>query len=105
MRQLLRYYLLLEQQKLVSHAASRAMRDIFASPQIPHEQNKFLKGLDGRPVDVIRKSGSWEDWFHDTAVVTGKNRHYIVVALTHHSRGDDFLADFAAAADDLMISP
>ena len=36
-RQLLRFYLLLEQGKLVSPAASQTMREIFASPEIPHD--------------------------------------------------------------------
>ena len=44
-RQLLRYYLLLEQDRLVSPAASRTMREIFASPDIPHLNDRFVKGL------------------------------------------------------------
>jgi beta-lactamase class A len=102
-RQLLRYYLLLEQGRLVSPAASVAMRDIFASPAIPHREDKFVKGLAGRDVQVLRKAGWWEDWFLDTAIVTGGGRHYIVVAMTHHPKGDDYLAAFAAAVDDLLV--
>jgi hypothetical protein len=34
--------------------------------------------------------------------VTGKDRHYIIVALTHHARGDEYLEALAAAIDDLM---
>jgi beta-lactamase class A len=102
-RQLLRYYLLLEQGKLVSPAASKTMREIFASPDIPHEDLKFTKALAGRKVRILRKSGSWEDWLHDTADITGRNRHYILVGLTHHPKGDDYLADLAVAVDDLMI--
>jgi beta-lactamase class A len=101
-RQLLRFYLLLEQGKLVSPAASKTMRDIFASPDIPHESNKFLKPLAGRNVQVLRKSGTWEDWFHDTAIITGPDRHYILAALTHHPKGDDYLASLAESVDDLM---
>jgi beta-lactamase class A len=101
-RQLLRFYLLLEQDKLVSPAASAAMREIFASPDIPHRDDKFVLGLAGHNVQVRRKAGWWEDWFHDTAVVTGGGRHYVIVALTHHAKGDAFLADFAAAADDAL---
>jgi len=101
-RQLLRYYLLLEQGRLISAQASRAMREIFESPDIAHEENKFLKGLVGRHLKIIRKSGSWENWLHDTAVVTGPGRHYVLVALTHHAKGDDYLADLASAVDDLM---
>lgn len=111
-RQLLRYYLLLEQDQLVSPAASATMREIFTSPDIAHIQDKFVKGLAplrqgsegqaGRDVEVRRKAGWWEDWFLDTAIVTGGGRHYIVVAMTHHPKGDDYLVDFAAAVDDLL---
>ena len=88
-RQLLRYYLLLEQGKLVSPAASKTMREIFASPDIPHRDDKFVKGLAGRDVQVLRKAGWWEDWFLDSAIITGGGRHYIAVAMTHHPKGED----------------
>ena len=101
-RQLLRYFLLLEQGKLVSPAASKAMREIFASPDIPHDNIKFVKGLAGRDVQIIRKWGTWENWFHDSAVITGPNRHYILVALTHHPKGDEYLVELARAVDDLI---
>ena len=48
MRQLLRYFLLLEQRKLVSAEASQRMREIFESPEIAHDDIKFVKGLKGR---------------------------------------------------------
>jgi beta-lactamase class A len=101
-RQLLRFFLLLEQGKLVSPEASQTMREIFASPDIPHDNIKFVKGLAGRDVQIIRKWGTWEDWFHDTAVITGPGRHYILVALTRHPKGDDYLAELAPAVDDLL---
>lgn len=101
-RQLLRYYLMLEQGKLVSPSASKTMREIFASPEIPHDEIKFVKGLSGRNVQILRKWGSWQDWLHDSAVITGNNRRYILVALTRHSKGDDYLVSLATAVDDLM---
>jgi beta-lactamase class A len=104
-RQLLRYFLWLEQGKLVSPAASRTMREIFASPDIPPDDIKFVKALDGRNLHIIRKWGTWEDWHHDTAVITGPNRQYILVALTRHPKGDDYLEDLARAVDDLMQKP
>jgi len=104
-RQLLRYYLLLEQGRLVSPEASKTMREIFASPDIPHLPDKFVKGLAGRDVQLLRKSGWWEDWFHDTAIVTGARRHYIIVAMTHHPNGDAYLETFSRAIDDLMMRP
>lgn len=102
-RQLLRFYLLLEQGRLVSRTASKTMLEIFASPDIPHDDIKFVKALAGRDVQILRKWGSWENWLHDSAVITGPGRHYILVALTHHPRGDDYLVDLAVAVDDLMI--
>jgi beta-lactamase class A len=102
-RQLLRYFLWLEQGKLFSPQASRTMREIFESPNIPHDDIKFVKGLKGRDVQIIRKWGTWQDWHHDCAVVTGADgRHYILVALTRHPRGDDYLEALAPAVDDLM---
>jgi beta-lactamase class A len=103
-RQLLRYFLMLEQGKLVSPAASTAMREIFASPEIPHDNIKFVKGLAGRDVKIIRKWGSWGDWLHDMAVVTGGGRHYILVALTRHPKSDEYLATLAQRVDHLMQS-
>jgi beta-lactamase class A len=102
-RQLLRYFLMLEQGLLVSPAASKLMREIFASPDIPHDSIKFVAGLAGRDVQIIRKWGTWENWRHDCAVITGPDRHYILAALTNHPKGDEYLAGLARAVDDLMI--
>lgn len=103
-RQLLRFYLLLEEGKLLSPAASRTMMEIFDSPDIPHDQHKFVKGLQGRSVKILRKWGSWEDWLHDSAIIEGPNRKYILVALTRHPRGDEFLEELARRIDDWMMS-
>lgn len=103
-RQLLRYFLMLEQGKLVSPAASQTMREIFASPDIPHDDIKFVKGLAGRDVQIIRKWGSWEDWLHDSAVISGGGRFYILVALTKHPQGDEYLVDLAKSVDDLLAA-
>src|SRR5436190_5933865 len=101
-RQLIRFYLMLEQGKLVSPAASKTMREVFASPDIPHDKIKFVKGLAGRDVQLIRKWGSWQDWLHDTAIISGPRRHYILVALTNHEKGDEYLVELARAIDDVM---
>jgi beta-lactamase class A len=101
-RQLLRFWLLLDQGKLISPEASRTMREIFASPDIPHDDHKFVKGLAGRDVQIIRKWGSWEEWLGDSATITGTNRRYILVALTKHPKGDEYLVDLSRAVDDVM---
>jgi beta-lactamase class A len=101
-RQVMRFFLLLEQGRLVSTEASATMRQIFESPDIPPDEHKFVLGLKGRPVDIIRKWGSWEDWLHDAAVVKGRDRHYILVGLTRHRNGDAYLVALAQKVDDLM---
>jgi beta-lactamase class A len=103
-RQLLRFYVLLEQNKLVSPQASKTMLEIFCSPDIPHDDIKFVKALAGRKVEIIRKWGTWENWFHDSAVIAAPNRHYILVALTNHPKGDDYLVDLAKSVDDLLAN-
>jgi beta-lactamase class A len=101
-RQVLRFFLLLEQGCLVSPEASATMRQIFESPEIPADSHKFVLGLKNRPVEIIRKWGSWEEWLHDAAVVKGPDRHYILVGLTRHRNGDAYLVELAQKVDDLM---
>jgi beta-lactamase class A len=76
------------------------MREIFTSPDIPHKEDKFVAGLAGRGLTIRRKAGWWEDWSHDSAIVTGPERHYLVVALTKHAQGEDYLRALAAGLDD-----
>lgn len=102
-RQLLRFYQLLDQRKLVSAQASEMMLQIFASPEIPHDQIKFVKALAGRDVQFLRKWGSWENWQHDTAIITGPGRHYVLAAMTNHPQGDAYLEALAQRVDDEMI--
>ena len=102
-RQLLRFYLMLEQGRLVSGEVSKMMREIFISPEIPHDDIKFVRALEGRDVQILRKWGSWEDWLHDTAIIIGPRRQYILVALTRHPSGDSYLVELAKAMDDLMM--
>jgi beta-lactamase class A len=101
-RQLLRFYLLLEQGRLVSREASLTMRSIFLSPDIPHDRIKFVEGLADRNVQIVRKWGTWQNWLHDSAIVTGPGRHYVMVALTEHPRGDEYLVEFAREVDDAI---
>ncbi|HYC89608.1 MAG TPA: serine hydrolase [Thermoanaerobaculia bacterium] len=101
-RQLLRFYQLLDSGRLVSPAASRRMRELFLSPDIPHDDHKFVRALAGRDVTLLRKWGSWQEWLHDTALIEGPNRRYVLVALTHHASGDAYLEELARAVDDLM---
>lgn len=100
-RQILRFFLLMEQGQLVSPEASSEMQKIFDTPDLPHDNIKFVKALAAidPTLHIRRKWGSWENWLHDSAVVTGPGRHYILAAMTHHPRGGEYLEKFAAATD------
>jgi beta-lactamase class A len=105
-RQLIRFWLLLDQGKLVSPEASQTMKDIFSSPDIPHDDIKFVKALKDRDggIKILRKWGTWENWHHDSALITDDRgtRHYILVALTQHPQGDDYLVELAQQIDDTL---
>jgi beta-lactamase class A len=105
-RQLLRFWLMLDQGQLVSPAASKLMQEIFASPEVPHDDIKFVRALKGREGDVqiLRKWGTWQDWRHDSALImdAAGTRRYILVALTQHPKGDDYLVELARQVDDLL---
>jgi beta-lactamase class A len=103
-RQLLRFYWMLDRGELVSPAASKKMREIFLSPDIPHDDQKFVKALAGRHLVLLRKWGSYENWLHDTAIIEGDQRRYVLVALTQHPQGDAYLEDLAREVDDVMRS-
>jgi beta-lactamase class A len=103
-RQLLRFYWMLDTGRLISPEASKKMREIFLSPDIPHDDLKFVRGLAGRDVTILRKWGSYEDWLHDSALVTGPGRRYVLVGLTHHANGDAYLEDLAREVDEVMAS-
>lgn len=102
-RQLLRFYWMLDNGQLVSPAASKKMRELFLSPDIPHDDHKFVKALASKKdVTLLRKWGSWQDWLHDSALVEAPDRRYVLVALTHHPAGDTYLEDLAKEIDELF---
>jgi beta-lactamase class A len=101
-RALLRFYWLLENDRLVSPAASRRIRRLFAAPELDFHNDNFVRGLNGRDVTLIRKNGLWEDWHLDTARVQHGGHAYILVGLTHHAQGQEYLSRMAAAVDELL---
>ncbi len=114
-RQLLRYYLMLEQGRLVSPQASKTMREIFQSPDIQHLNSKTVLALTGRDLQIIRKSGTWSDWYADSAVITGPDgRHYILAVLTHtpanpdhdppRAIGNEYIVTLARRIDDWALA-
>jgi N-acetylmuramoyl-L-alanine amidase len=101
-RQVLRYYLMLDQGRLVSPQASRVMKEIFAAPELEHLQSYFVKGLAGWEATLLRKSGTWEDWALDSALVEFEGGRYLLVGMSHHPRGGEYLQLLATGVHELM---
>jgi beta-lactamase class A len=54
-------------------------------------------------VRIYRKSGSWQHWHADSALVEADGRKYILTALTDDARGGDWLAALAPAVHRLIV--
>lgn len=99
--QVARFYYMLETQQLVGAELSRQMKDILANPGIPH---KFVAGLKARPDAVVyRKSGSWNEFHADSALVETSGKSFIIVGLAKHPQGGRWLADLAVPLHDLIV--
>jgi len=96
-----RFYYMLESGELVNPKLSRLMKSMLSEPGIKH---KFVKGLAGMPgVKIYRKSGSWQHWHADSALIEAEGRKYILVALADDTRGGDWLAALAPEVHRLIV--
>ena len=98
--QVARFYYLLETGQLLGPRLSAQMKDALSRPGINH---KFVKGLNGRDVAIFRKSGSWERWHADSAIVETRRGTYILVALAEDSAGGEWMTRIARNIHDAVI--
>lgn len=102
-RQAARFLVMMDQGGLVSPWASAEMKEILGEPAINH---KFVRGLSGRPDSrIYRKSGTWERWHADAALVERDGRKYVAVALLDAPAsvaGSSVLSDLIVHLDDLV---
>ncbi len=97
-----RFFYLLETGQLVSPKLTSEMKQILSHPGIHH---KFVKGLDGRPgVHIYRKSGTWQTWHADGALVEQGGHKYIVVGLAKSSQGGKWLSEIIGPIHDLVLA-
>ncbi|NQX90473.1 MAG: serine hydrolase [Halioglobus sp.] len=100
--QVARFYYLLETGQVVGEELSAEMKGILSEPGINH---KFVKGLDHYPgVEIFRKSGTWQRWHGDSALIEANNRRYIVVGLVEDARGGEWLSRLIQPIHELMVS-
>ena len=87
--QVVRFYCALNQGDLVSPEQSELMLDALRAPGIHH---KFVQALDSFETDAVyRKSGTWQGYHADSAMVESGDRTYVMVALAHDPAGARWL--------------
>lgn len=99
-RQTARFFVLLDQGRLVSETASAQMKRILGNPGTHH---KFVRGLDARPgAEIYRKAGSWGQYHADAALVERPDARYVAVGLVEDPRGGEMLERLIVGLDDLI---
>jgi len=94
-RQCLRFYLRLEQDRLGGPIVCRALREVLAAPWAEFHDDYFVVGLKGLGLKMIRKNGFYEDWHLDTARIELPTRPILMAGMVHHPRGPEYLARMA----------
>lgn len=98
--QVARFFLMMDEGRLVSPHFSAEIKEILSEPGIHH---KFVKGLDGKPgYRIYRKSGTWRQWHSDAALVEAGGKKYIAVALVEDGRGGEILPRLIRRLDDIV---
>jgi beta-lactamase class A len=101
--QVARFYYLLQREELVSATASRRMKAMLAGTAIDHKFAKGLRSVDP-DADLWRKSGTWQTFHSDSALVEHGGRTYVAVALSNDPRGGDWLSDLIVAFDTIIAA-
>jgi beta-lactamase class A len=99
--QVARFFMLLDQGKLVSPEYSAEMKEILSKPAIHH---KFVKGLEGSGSEIYRKSGTWSKYHADGALIEHGEKKYIAVALMEDEHGGDVFPKLIQKMDALITS-
>ena len=96
-----RFYYLLETGQLVNTKLTAEMKEMLGNPGIHH---KFVKGLEDHPeAKIYRKSGSWNKWHADSAIVESEGRKYILVALAENPEGGRWLSNMIKPIHEFMV--
>ena len=97
-----RFYYKLHTGTLVTPELSDMMLGTLSNPGISH---KFVKGLKAwKYLEIYRKSGTWETFHADSALVRYGGHAYIIIGLAHSPEGSAWLEKLAAPLHRLAIA-
>jgi beta-lactamase class A len=102
-RQTARFYLMLDRGKLVSSHWSAWMQERMAPPEYIHKFVLALRGRSGLRF-LARKSGTWEQFHSDSALIQHRSARYILVGLAEHPEGERLMQELARIADDIVVA-
>ena len=102
-REVSRFYYMLATNQLVSPRSSEIMREILSEPAINH---KFVSGMQRAHPEarILRKSGTWQTYHSDSAIIERDGKRYIVVALANDPNGGKWLERIVVAMDEIVFS-
>lgn len=102
-REVSRFYYMLATNQLVSPKSSEIMREILSESAISH---KFVSGMrEAHPeAHILRKSGTWQTYHSDSAIIERDGKRYIVVALANDPNGSKWLENIVVAMDKIIFS-
>jgi beta-lactamase class A len=98
-----KYYYMLAFGQMVNYERSKEMLSFLVDPELHH---KFVSVLDrvAPNAKVYRKSGTWQTWHTDSALVWDKDRRYIVVVLAEDAQGETMLRELMLKIDSALTT-
>jgi beta-lactamase class A len=98
-----RFFTLLAQDRLVDVEMSRELKQVLGNPGIRH---KFVKGLGGiAGVTIYRKSGTWQNWHADGALIEYGGKRYVAAALYEDPHGGKMLEQLIVGLHGIICGP
>ena len=84
------------------HETQSTIEGWLGNPGINH---KFVKGLARHPeAKIYRKSGTWDRWHGDSALIEAGDKKYIVVGLVEDTNGGAWLSRMIGPIHELMAA-
>ena len=87
--------------KLIDSERSAEMLEILKDPALHHKFVNTLKRI-APEVSIYRKSGSWKQYHADSALVWGKDRKYIIVALVEDTSGESIIRNLVVPLEKVL---